>query len=80
MGVGKYSPLCPHANTPGWDMFRFNCYGETPVEWSKAISDAGVAYDEKTMFDNYDDEGFMMEEDNSPVVMSFVYDSLSRAV
>jgi hypothetical protein len=58
MSVGKYSPLCPHADEPGWDAFKFNCYGEVPAEWSQEIADSGVGYDEKTMFDNYDDEGF----------------------
>ena len=58
MGVGKYSPLCPHADEPGWDAYKFNCYGEVPVEWNKEVADSGVVYDEKTMFDNYDDEGF----------------------
>jgi hypothetical protein len=52
MSTGKYSPLCPHANEPGYDSFKFNCYGEVPAEWNKD------SYDEKTMFVNYDDEGF----------------------
>ena len=52
MSTGKYSPICPHANEPGWDVFKFNCYGELPAEYSKEH------YDEKTMFDDYDDEGF----------------------
>ena len=58
MGVGKYSPLCPHADEPGWDAYKFNCYGEIPAPWNQEVADAGVEYDEKTMFDNYDDEGF----------------------
>lgn len=58
MGTGKYSPICPHAHEEGWEAYRFNCYGETPVEWNQAVHDAGVVYDTKTMFDNYDDEGF----------------------
>jgi len=52
MSTGKYSPLCPHANEPGWDVYKFNSYGEIPVEFDSS------AYDPKTMFDNYDDEGF----------------------
>jgi hypothetical protein len=51
MSTGKYSPLCPHANKPGYDMFKYNCYGEVPVPWN-------IEYDSITMFDNYDDEGF----------------------
>lgn len=58
MSVGKYSPLCPHADTPGWDMFTFNCYGEPPTAWHVDLANAGVAYNEKTMFDGYDSEGF----------------------
>ena len=58
MSTGKYSPLCPHANETGWDAYKFNCYGETPVEWNQEVHDSGVEYDPKTMFDDYDDEGF----------------------
>ena len=58
MSTGKYSPICPHAGEPGWDAYKFNCYGETPAEWSKEIAETGVEYDQKTMFDIYDDEGF----------------------
>jgi hypothetical protein len=58
MGTGKYSPLCPHASKPGWDMFTFNCYGETPAAWNVDLVNSGAAYDEKTMFDSYDIEGF----------------------
>jgi hypothetical protein len=58
MSTGKYSPLCPHANEPGWDMFKFNCYGETPAAWTLEMHNAGADYDDKTMLDSYDDEGF----------------------
>ena len=58
MSTGKYSPLCPHAHEDGYGAYVYNCYGETPVEWNQAVYDAGVEYNEKTMFDNYDDEGF----------------------
>lgn len=58
MGIGKYSPLCPYANESGWDRFKFNCYGEEPAEWNQDIHDSGVEYDTKTMFVDYDDEGF----------------------
>jgi hypothetical protein len=53
MSRGKYSP-----NLPRDKEFIYNCYGKVPAEWSKEIADSGVAYDEKTMFDNYDDEGY----------------------
>ena len=52
MSRGKYSP-----NLPWGKEFTYNCYGKVPAEWSMEIAE-GVVYDEKTMFDNYDDEGF----------------------
>ena len=52
MSQGKYSPVL--VDKP----CIFNCYGKPPAPWSKEIADAGIIYDEKTMFDNYDDEGF----------------------
>lgn len=58
MSTGKYSPLCPHSSEPGWDMFRFNCYGEVPEEWSQEVYEDGIEYNEKTMFGGYDSEGF----------------------
>lgn len=56
MSQGKYSPICPHSNDS--TAFVFNCYGKTPTLWNKEVADAGVQYDEKTMFDDYDSEGF----------------------
>lgn len=58
MSIGKYSPICPHANDPGRDAFKFNCYGEAPAEWNKELKNLGLEYDQKTMFDGYDSEGF----------------------
>lgn len=57
MSRGKYSP-----NLPRNKEFIYNCYGKAPAEWA-GISAAGVvsaasSYDEKTMFINYDDEGY----------------------
>jgi hypothetical protein len=49
MSRGKYSPKCPNT---GIEVFTFNCYGQMPAPY-----DHGT-YDEKTMFDNYDSEGF----------------------
>jgi len=56
MGVGKYSPILPHANT-GYD-YRYNCYGKEPAPWSSELEAAGVEYDAKTMFGDYDSEGY----------------------
>lgn len=55
MSQGKYSPVLPNTDP---DAFTFNCYGKTPAPWSKEIAASGVEYDEKTMFGNYDSEGF----------------------
>lgn len=60
MAIGKYSPIYPHSNKSGEDIFKFNCYGEVPAEWNQAVADSGVEYDQKTMFGGYDDEGFDM--------------------
>ena len=56
MGRGKYS--LAYKRWPEGYEFRFNCYGQEPAEWSQAVQDSGVEYDEKTMFANYDEEGF----------------------
>lgn len=53
MGVGKYSP-----NLPDGKEFKFNCYGKLPAPWTAEMRQQGVEYDQKTMFDNYDEEGF----------------------
>ena len=50
MSTGKYSPLCPYTNL-NYE-YKFNSYGEIPAEFDSS------AYDPKTMFDNYDEEGF----------------------
>jgi hypothetical protein len=52
MSRGKYSPVWVEKPC------IFNCYGEVPVPWTKAVAEAGGTYDEKTMFGNYDDEGY----------------------
>jgi hypothetical protein len=53
MSRGKYSP-----NLPRGKEFIYNCYGQPPMPWNKALADVGATYDELTMFANYDDEGF----------------------
>lgn len=53
MSRGKYSPHLPQGKD-----FVYNCYGEVPAPWSRELADSGVLYDEKTMFPNYDDEGY----------------------
>ena len=49
MSQGKYSPNLPNRNE---EDFIYNCYGKLPTPCSKD------QYDEKTMFPNYDSEGF----------------------
>jgi hypothetical protein len=56
MSQGKYSPVCPHARKAY--EYKFNCYKELPAPWTKDVEASGVKYDEKTMFANYDSEGF----------------------
>jgi hypothetical protein len=55
MSRGKYSPSLPNRNE---DCFTFNCYKQDPAPWTLELKQAGSTYDEKTMFGNYDDEGF----------------------
>ncbi len=50
---GKYSP-----NLPEGKQYVYNCYGQLPAPWTIDVRAAGVQYDEKTMFANYDDEGY----------------------
>lgn len=51
MSRGKYSPWCYGSDQSSID-YAFNCYGEVPVDWNKED------YDEKTMYDHYDSDGF----------------------
>lgn len=48
MSRGKYSPNLPRKAE---EDFGFNCYKQRPAPWAQP-------YDEKTMFANYDAEGF----------------------
>ena len=57
MSKGKYSPTVYRRDQSN-EEFDKNCFGQTPAEWSQAVADSGVVYDEKTMFANYDSEGF----------------------
>ena len=50
MSKGKYSPWC-YGNKTNVEYDR-NAYGEVPAEWDKDN------YNEKTMFDHYDTQGF----------------------
>lgn len=61
MSVGKFSPSISHI--PGlkemdFEDFCFNAYGEEPAEWNLEMKNRGEVFDEKTMFMNYDKEGF----------------------
>lgn len=50
MSRGKYSPFRPQKQS-----YEFNAYGKSPVEW---LVGSGIPFDEKSMFGDYDDEGF----------------------
>lgn len=58
MSKGKYSPTVYCHRYYDGRTFDKNCYGQIPAEWSKEVADRGVVYDEKTMFANYDSEGY----------------------
>lgn len=49
MSRGKYSPNCPSGK-----QYIYNCYGKVPAPYNGDKS----TWDEKTMFADYDDEGF----------------------
>lgn len=57
MSKGKYSPTVYSRNDKD-EQFDKNCYGQSCVEWSQAVADSGVVYNEKLMFPNYDSQGF----------------------
>ena len=57
MSRGKYSVLAFKDWGDGYE-FKFNCYGMEPAPWNMELKAAGVEYDEKTMFGDYDEEGY----------------------
>lgn len=56
MGRGKYSPVCP--NRPNGYEYKYNCFGQEPEEWTQEMYDAGETYNAKTMFGDYDEDGY----------------------
>jgi len=59
MSRGKYSVEAYKDWGNGYE-FKYNCYGQEPEPWTKEMIDAGMIFDEKTMFGNYDEEGYDM--------------------
>jgi hypothetical protein len=57
MSRGKYSVLAFKDWGDDYE-FKFNCYGQEPAPWSMELKAAGVEWDEKTMFADYDEEGY----------------------
>lgn len=57
MPKGKYSPTVYRIDQKS-EEFDKNCYGQTPVEWNPTSESLIQDYDEKTMFGNYDSEGY----------------------
>lgn len=57
MSQGKYSPTVNYRNTKTVD-YNKNCYGQMPATWNDEVKAQGLDYDSKTMFADYDDEGF----------------------
>lgn len=56
VGAGKYSPNRPYGGTD-YD-YKYTCFGKLPLDWSSEIEATGVVFDSKTMFGNYDQDGF----------------------
>jgi hypothetical protein len=57
MSRGKYSILA-YKHWPDGYKYKYNCYGQEPATWNQEVYDSGIPYDEKTMFDGYDEEGY----------------------
>lgn len=57
MSRGKYSVLACKQWPEGYE-YKFNCYGRIPEPWGQEDYDAGRPYDDKTMFGDYDEEGY----------------------
>jgi hypothetical protein len=53
---GKYSPTVYGSKFEG--PYDRNARGEMPAPWNAEVAATGVVYDEETMFDNYDEQGF----------------------
>lgn len=56
MSRGKYSPVCK--DWPQNYEFKYNCYGQEPEHWNQEVYDSGLEYNTKTMFGDYDEEGY----------------------
>jgi hypothetical protein len=56
MSRGKYS--LAYKVWPDGYQHIFNCFGEEPAEWAGRANEPNRTYDEKTMFGNYDEEGY----------------------
>lgn len=52
MGQGKYSPVCPHANT-NYD-YHFNAKGEIPPSYDHKVD----TWNEEIHFGDYDSDGY----------------------
>lgn len=57
MSRGKYSVLATKHWPNGYE-YKYNCYGNLPEPWSLEMKEAGHVFDDKTMFDDYDEEGY----------------------
>ena len=57
MSRGKYSVLA-YKHWPDNYVYAYNCYGQLATPWTQEMHDAGQEYDSKTMFDDYDEEGY----------------------
>jgi hypothetical protein len=53
MSIAKYSP-CIIVKSE----YIYNAYGKPPVEWTLDMKNSGQTYDVKTMFADYDIDGY----------------------
>lgn len=56
MSRGKYSLVFD--KRPDDYEYKYNCYGQIAEEWNSEIAATGVKFDDKTMFGDYDEDGY----------------------
>lgn len=57
MSRGKYSVLAYVVRYDGYE-FKYNCYGAQPAPWTQEMKDAGMVWNIRTMYGNYDEDGY----------------------
>lgn len=57
MSRGKYSVLATKHWPKGYE-YKYTCYGTLPEPWTQEMIEAGEVFNDKTMFGDYDEEGY----------------------